>query len=894
MIHFPLRSLLPAPCSLLPEPCSLLPEPCSLNPEPPTPAPPLMDFTRWFHDNRHRLSANGLYLDGGEPGRPDPAEFDTARVRLLICRPSTYAGTIPSITHRLLLWAARQVPGVYVDLAFLPPASDTALLTRDNVPWWLASGCKHAPADFDLLAVSLSVPQEAVNLPALYRHSGLHLGAVQRLADSAQPLVILGGNAAAAMPFLHGDAEGPGSGGLADLVCNGDGIVFLQTLLRRLLAHPDLTEGAKAQRKPFSKPALLEQLAAELPGAYVPHFFHHEYSGDGSLRITPVAPGLPMPVAFRRDDPEVWTDGYDGAYIPFADTDTEETLPFSVGCRFRCRFCQTGWGRGEPTDTPVPGLLAAARRLKANTAASDLNLLASDACSVPGIAAALDGIRPLFRQASLKSLAAASLSRDPAARELIQRLDKHEFSLGVEGFSRRLRAWLGKEADPDVLAGVLRSLAHSGLRQVKLFLIATGRETADDVTELIELFEQLRKAAPAGRFIASVTPLFHAPFTPLQCAAYQTPDLNVMRQARKALTNLGVEFRWSAGPVEIRFMNRLTRAGRRATPALVRFSLEENVRYGDALPETEAIVGERFLAEALGGDDVLAALDAEPAERDALPWDDFDAGTPRRLLWKVYAKTRREWNAGKIVDVTGEDTEEILEPAAPRRAPPKSPPRETRTVILPAQLPESAAAHPDATAARGLIRAWLREHPDRLDAYAGNPRLIRLPRSFGRAILIFDEFAALTLVKPGQEPLVAPTAPDQLVALLRVRDLDETAWRRLEGWLRTQKIAYQTRRDGTVRRHAIAHSSQGKSGLFSLGQDTASGTGWICCSPKAAPFLRELAAAGLPPVESLALCQPAAGRCPDCKEPLVEALPNPAASGQTAPFCPCCPPPVTG
>ena len=73
---------------------------------------------------------------------------------------------------------------------------------------------------------------------------------------------------------------------------------------------------------------------------------------------------------------------------------------------------------------------------------------------------------------------------------------------------------------------------------------------------------------------------------------------------------------------------------------------------------------------------------------------------------------------------------EIEPSSTQRRPPPKSTPREVRTVILPTQLPESAAAHPDATAARGLIRAWLREHPERLDAYAGNPRLIRLPRSF--------------------------------------------------------------------------------------------------------------------------------------------------------------------
>ena len=127
----------------------------------------LQSWQNWFAENRRRLSNAGLYLDGREPGRQDPAEFQRAATKILICRLSPYDDVLPSITHRLLLAAAQAVPGVYADLAFLPNEADAEILRRDGVPPWLATGCKRAPAEFDVLAVSLSVQQEAANLPGL-------------------------------------------------------------------------------------------------------------------------------------------------------------------------------------------------------------------------------------------------------------------------------------------------------------------------------------------------------------------------------------------------------------------------------------------------------------------------------------------------------------------------------------------------------------------------------------------------------------------------------------------------------------------------------------------------------------------------------------------------------
>ena len=673
----------------------------------------MADYHDWFGRARERLERRGQWLDGGEPGRQPPAAFTTAHVRLLICRLSPYPDTRPSITHRLLYWAARQVPGVYADLAWFPTAHDAAVLDADRIPWWLATGSKQMPAAFDLLAVSLSVPQEAVNLPVTLQRSGIALDSRTRLDDPAAPLILLGGNAAGGTPFLHGNAAGPGSGGLADAVCFGDGLLWLQDCLR---AWREAGPAARTDKRGF-----LRHLAARLPGTWLPW-----------------APGQPSSSVQRRVEPmTAWASGYDGGFIPFDDEEAEETLPLVLGCPHRCHFCQTGWERGELTGTPPALLAAAAQRLKAATAATDLNLLAPDAASLPGLREALTAARRAFPKVSVKSLAVASLARAGAAATFPELADKREFSLGVEGISTRLRAWLGKRAEPAAITAALRPLAAAGLRQVKLFFIATGRENTADLAEFADLLGQVRNAAPGARRVASFTPLFHAPFTPLQFAAVRPPDRHVMEQLAALAAAQGCEFRWSASPEEITALNRLCRAGRQATPAVVAVSLEDGIRYGSALPaKTGALLERRWRQAGLAP----AALDAALPATAPLPWDVLDAGTPRATLWRHFEQAEAGLAGTPSTDspALNQPTAGLgTAPAGHRRPVPAhhtfpaatgapvtaTPLPDETTWSWWIELPPAAAWQPAATVARGWLRERFLTDPTLAAAYRGGVRL---------------------------------------------------------------------------------------------------------------------------------------------------------------------------
>jgi radical SAM superfamily enzyme YgiQ (UPF0313 family) len=749
-------------------------------------------IAQWYRDNRLQMTGLGAWLDGGEPGRMDSAAFDSAGLRILFCRLSPYRDVRPSISHRMLYWAASTVRDVYPDLAWLPPLRDAALMSAAGIPWWTASGAKQSPTAFDILAISISTPQEALNLPAALKRSGLALSHAERLADKSQPLIVLGGQAAGSVPFIHGHA-GPGhtaaAGGLVDIVCLGDGLEWLRELLAL---------GLRAGRGRLQ--TILPELA-RVPGSYIPSLYAHHYDDDGSLTISPADPDTPLPALHRTDDSAAWTTGYDGAYIPFDDDDQEETLPLAFGCRYRCRFCQTGWIRKNLSSTGAEALIACAGRIKQAMAASDLNLLASDACSVAGLDRIVGQLTPAFRHVSVKSLALASMARHAEADAVVRMLDKREFTFGVEGVSRRLRRWLGKQADAVLLFDAMKRLARSGIRQLKLFFILTGLEEEKDVEELRALLDSVR-AIKDCRAIASFTPLFHAPFTPMGFAPMYEPGDPLVTSIRQTVTAAGAEFRLSADPAEIRLINLLCRAGRRATSTLLHLSLDRGFRYYETIPTEALAVAEQHLAG--------QGIDIESLTRECvdsvLPWDDIQAGHTRRQLLKSYRQALEE-EAGEGPSTVASYTTTRPHPPATRQAP-----VEEATLSFRIMLDPADALRPGATVARGALRRMFVKSPNLLAGYRGLPQLIRFPLASGLAILRASFRAD---IRPEADLIVQPPPPDAPWFLVRFAG-DPARTKYWLDRLRQTRIPFQSvRRDGNLW-HVINPTHRSKTGLASV------------------------------------------------------------------------------
>lgn len=841
----------------------------------------------WVERNRRALTGGGRSLDGGEPGRMAPELFETASTRILLCRLSPYDDVRRSMTHRLLYWACRQRRGVYVDLAWLPPRADLAVLARHGVPWWLASGARRPPHAFDVVAVSISTQQEALNLPAALQASGLGLAFAERMRDAAHPLVVLGGHAAGAVPFLHGDA-GPeaGSGGLVDVVCWGDGVGWLQEFLAAW-------EGARAAGT--AKQEFLAGLAGKVAGTYVPAFYRHAPDGGRLREIAPVRPGIPPRIAYRRESAAEWLGGYDGGFIPFADEDEEEPLPLSAGCAYRCRYCSLGWMRGALECSDAAEFARAAGRIKAARAVSDLNLQAPDVCSTPRLVELVTTLQPLFRHVSVKSFTVDGWLRQPEAGALWPALEKHEFSLGVEGISPRLRAFLGKPATEAGLAAVIRRLNEGGLRQVKLFFIATGREEAGDLEAFDALLRQLARWAPACRFIVSFTPLFYAPFTPLQYAAMPPVTAALRRALEHSVTRAGHALRWSAAPAEIRLMNLLCRAGRRATPLLARLGLEHRALYYGGLSETAAAEAlARLEAEGLAPAELERPLGAD----EKLPWDELQGGASDDAL-------RRSGEAAQEqLEVTAPAVgpSPVLPPARPVRAGAalSGPVEPVRVYACWAQLGPADAWRPGVTLARGLWSRVLAAWPPAARAYRGAPGLVRPLPTAGLALLQgafcgtpwegwtlpaggLAEDGRSLLSGPGEPPAVPPD--DWLSEVWTTGADGFPMLGKLEAALRARRVSYRTVRRGDRLYFVLGRSFRRRTGLVAFAR-CADGAAVLYGTAR----LRELAD-GLWPVGVAApvvaaIYGPAEQPCAVCGgEPWAPLRARPGASPA---FCPDC------
>src|SRR6478609_7915697 len=101
-----------------------------------------MRFRDWYERTYPELHRSGLWLRGGEINTLPVEEYDARPFRAMFVRLSTYFDTGYSFTHQILYQLAAGTPGVYPDLAYLPPARDAAVFARDGVPWLLGTQSK--------------------------------------------------------------------------------------------------------------------------------------------------------------------------------------------------------------------------------------------------------------------------------------------------------------------------------------------------------------------------------------------------------------------------------------------------------------------------------------------------------------------------------------------------------------------------------------------------------------------------------------------------------------------------------------------------------------------------------------------------------------------------------
>lgn len=639
------------------------------------------EIRQWYDQNYYLLSLSGLWLKGGEPNTMDPSLFSQAELRFLICRLSTYRDVSTSISHSFIAQIAREVEGVFTDFAFLPPPRDIEVMAASRIPPWVGTTTKEPPTAFHVLGISNSFVLELLNLPKLLHLSGIPLFKTERMLREDVPFIILGGASSGVTSVLHGTLEEQGAGGhygLVDAVFIGEGEYSIKQFLEMVKLGRSLG---------WSKKEILNACHGKVDGFYEPDKYEHRYEVSALI-------GSPVPITAEglllaegegtagvalHGKSELREIAPKETYVSFPvksavvheldKVRTMESCPvwyeteslglgsvqISTGCPCFCAFCAESWERKPYRERSLSRLSEGLKAAKACQGLDTVNLLSFNFNTHAELYPMILSFYREMDNVSLKSQRFDLLSGDRFLAEVQQTIGKTTVSCGMEGISERLRRHLHKNLTEEQIYKACESLFKRGIRELKVFLIATGLEQREDFLEFERFVKSLGSLKCMSdshvRIIFSLTPLYYPPHTPLQFHACVTSigDIkNIKKEIERACKSSGMEFRESASYEEMWLTQLLAMGDRRLTPALIRSSIMDGFLYYNVIPKQALRNWRGYLADlALTEEDYFR----EKGEHCTFPWDDIDTGVPKRYLWEEYQRsldfTEREYCLGR-------------------------------------------------------------------------------------------------------------------------------------------------------------------------------------------------------------------------------------------------------
>ncbi|HHT9146620.1 MAG TPA: B12-binding domain-containing radical SAM protein, partial [Candidatus Wunengus sp. YC61] len=331
------------------------------------------------------------------------------------------------------------------------------------------------------------------------------------------------------------------------------------------------------------------------------------------------------------------------------------SLQISNGCPCFCAFCAESWERKPYRERSLSKLLEAMRSAKAHQGLDTINFLSFNFNTHAELYPMILSFYEEMANVSLKSQRFDLLSADRFLAEVQQIIGKTTVSCGMEGISERLRRCLHKNLTEEQIYKACEFLFERGIRELKIFLIGTGLEQAEDFGEFGRFVKRLADLKSMSdskvRMIFSLTPLYYPPHTPLQyhaCITAIEDNKKLKREIERICKLNGMEFRESSSYEETWLMQLFAMGDRRLTPALIRSSITDGFVYYNTVPKQVIKDWRTYLSElGLSEENYFR----EKGKEQVFPWDDVDMGISKKFLWEEYERsvsyTEREYCLGR-------------------------------------------------------------------------------------------------------------------------------------------------------------------------------------------------------------------------------------------------------
>ncbi len=586
-----------------------------------------------------------------------PKEWDRAEVRFLLCYPDVYEVGMSHTGTQILYHIVNRDPRWLLDRTYTPWPDMEAQLRERGIPLWGLQQ-RRPVREYDLLGFTLQSELTYTNILTVLDLSGIPLRAEDRTADD--PIVMIGGPCASNPEPLAA---------FVDLALIGDAEDALPEVLEIVGEWKARRPGTPVPRLPgdegggirdtgtpghrdTGRQHLLERLATQVPGAYVPALYQVPPSGRTPRPRAGAPEGTPFPVT-ARTVPMLRPEDYPREMVVSLTEITHDRLPIEVmrGCVRGCRFCQAGYLYRPARERDIDDTVQIAERGIKQSGWQEISLLSLSTADYSRATELADRMsRTMVDRGvsvSLPSLRADAFS--VALAEAVSRVRKSGFTFAPEAGSQRLRDVINKEiSEQDILSAIDQAM-ESGWTSVKLyFMIGHPTENEEDFEELARLMDEIRAILRRHSGRRSITASF-SPFVPKAHTSFQWERQDTIEETRDKLS--WIKRRLKGRGVDIRHHDNgetaiegiISRGGREVA-AVIEGAWLRGARFDGWSEHCSPGYWEQALNE-----NGMTLLDAfrEIGEEEELPWEIVSYGIDRRYFAK---ERRRAYEVGTTAE----------------------------------------------------------------------------------------------------------------------------------------------------------------------------------------------------------------------------------------------------